>query len=234
MEEKMSNYSSFGKRLGGYILDLLISLSGSLFLIYVVFAFFENDFLMMEKGLLWVLFYVVFISFFVNVCYLSFTTYYFGGSIGKLLMGMKVCDGRGRNLSMKMSFFRYLVGYPLAKILFGFGFLWVIKDERKQGFHDKMTGSFVVNTGELGVVRFFASFLILVLMVIFFSTQSYYVFKSRSIGMQITWQIQDHVKRFELFFDQIREVIEEGKDGEGEELKDVVEYKFSDDVEKEL
>lgn len=73
-----------------------------------------------------------------------FFTHYFGGTVGKLLTGLKVIDEHGKYLSLKRSFFRHTVGYQFSGILFGLGFLAIIKDPQKQGWHDKAVGSKVI------------------------------------------------------------------------------------------
>lgn len=80
----------------------------------------------------------------IHVFYAPLFTTYLGGNIGKLITGLSVTDETGKRLSLKRSFFRYLIGYPFSGILFGLGFLAIIKDPNKQGWHDKAAGSRVV------------------------------------------------------------------------------------------
>ena len=71
-------------------------------------------------------------------------TYKFGGTVGKLITGLRVVDEQGKFLTLKRSFFRYTIGYQFSGLLFGLGFFAVIKDVKKQGWHDKATGSYVI------------------------------------------------------------------------------------------
>ncbi len=91
-------------------------------------------------------FVIIFLFFidFLDCLYLSLTTSFWGGSLGKLIAGLYVIDANGQKLSLFKTFFRYLVGYKAAALLFGLGFFWIIKDRQKQGWHDQLTGSYVV------------------------------------------------------------------------------------------
>lgn len=68
----------------------------------------------------------------------------FGGSIGKLITGLRVVNSHHQFLSFKHAFFRQTVGYQFSAILLGLGFLGISKDLQRQGWHDKAIGSYVV------------------------------------------------------------------------------------------
>src|SRR5437870_4926584 len=57
--------------------------------------------------------------------YKSAMTYYFGGSLGKLLSGLRVTNLESKRLSFKKSFFRYTTGYAFSWVLFGLGFFTI-------------------------------------------------------------------------------------------------------------
>ncbi len=68
-----------------------------------------------------------------------------GQTPGKALLGVRVvgCDGR------KLSFFRALLrytGYMLSALPLGAGFFWILIDDRRQGFHDRLAGTCVIYT----------------------------------------------------------------------------------------
>jgi len=81
--------------------------------------------------------------------YSSLLTYYFGGTLGKILTGLRVTDEKGGRLTLKRIIFRQTVGYGFSFTLFGLGFLSVIKDPLKQAWHDKAVGSLVLKTTNL-------------------------------------------------------------------------------------
>jgi uncharacterized RDD family membrane protein YckC len=71
----------------------------------------------------------------------------FGGTLGQRLLGMRVVSAAtGRNLGLGRSLLRY-VGLIIATIPIYLGLIWVGFDPRKQGWHDKIAGSFVVRGG---------------------------------------------------------------------------------------
>jgi uncharacterized RDD family membrane protein YckC len=79
----------------------------------------------------------------------------FLGTPGKLLLACQVVDADTHApLSLKQSILRY-VGYLLSLLPLLLGILWILKDPRKQGFHDKIANSVVLhNAGiEAGIER---------------------------------------------------------------------------------
>lgn len=93
------------------------------------------------KSLLLLLAFVIFPLAFVGFFYQALFTKWFGGSVGKLLTGLRVTDEAGNNLSLKKGLFRYLIGYQFSALLFGLGFWAIIKDKNKQAWHDKASDS---------------------------------------------------------------------------------------------
>jgi len=67
------------------------------------------------------------------------------GTLGKSVMGIKVVDENGDRMTLSKS-----VGRNLSKVLSYFviflGFIWILFDKKKQGWHDKINKTFVVNT----------------------------------------------------------------------------------------
>jgi uncharacterized RDD family membrane protein YckC len=73
------------------------------------------------------------------VCWLRFQ-----GTPGKLLMSCQVVDIRtGGPIGLRQALLRYL-GYAVSALPLGLGFLWILWDRRRQGFHDKIAGTAVV------------------------------------------------------------------------------------------
>ncbi len=65
-----------------------------------------------------------------------------GQTPGKWLMGLVVVQTNGERLKLGRAILRWL-GYWLSGILF-LGFLWIVLDSRRQGFHDKLARTLVV------------------------------------------------------------------------------------------
>ena len=68
----------------------------------------------------------------------------FQGTPGKLLMGCRVVDADSFTaLSVKQAALRF-AAYLVSIIPLGLGFLWIARDPRKQGFHDKIAHTVVL------------------------------------------------------------------------------------------
>ena len=68
-----------------------------------------------------------------------------GATIGKKIMGIKIVTVSGSSIGLGRAILR-LVGYFFSGLFFGLGYLWIIWDEKKQGFHDKITGTIVIKS----------------------------------------------------------------------------------------
>ncbi|MFC1711107.1 RDD family protein [Patescibacteria group bacterium] len=66
-----------------------------------------------------------------------------GQTVGKKAMGIKVVRVDGKPLDYPEAITRYLM-YIVSAIPFFLGYFWVIWDEKKQGWHDKVAKTFVV------------------------------------------------------------------------------------------
>lgn len=66
------------------------------------------------------------------------------GTPGKLLLDCHIVHAQtGQPLSVGRALLRYF-GYYISMLPFMLGFLWIIWDRRKQGFHDKIANSVVI------------------------------------------------------------------------------------------
>ena len=66
------------------------------------------------------------------------------GTPGKMILRLRVIDAStGEAISTARGTGRYL-GYYVSAIPLLLGFIWVAFDKKKQGFHDKLAGTFVV------------------------------------------------------------------------------------------
>jgi len=63
---------------------------------------------------------------------------------GKLALGIRVTDLHGARISLPRALGRYPAKY-LSALLFGIGFLMVGWTRRKQGLHDMLVGTLVLN-----------------------------------------------------------------------------------------
>jgi uncharacterized RDD family membrane protein YckC len=68
-----------------------------------------------------------------------------GQTPGKALLGVRVVTIYGNRISPWRGILRFF-GYFLAVIPLGIGLLWVMVDDQRQGWHDKLAKTFVIYT----------------------------------------------------------------------------------------
>ena len=67
----------------------------------------------------------------------------FGQTIGKMILGIQVVRSDSRRVGPFISTLRFF-GYIISFVLLFFGFLWVIIDRERQGWHDMIADTFVI------------------------------------------------------------------------------------------
>jgi len=76
--------------------------------------------------------------------YLYFwSSYGHGQTPGSRVLGIRVVKTTGAELTLVEAFIRY-VGFILSCIVIFIGVIWVAFDANKQGWHDKIAGTYVV------------------------------------------------------------------------------------------
>lgn len=135
--------AGFWIRLQAHFIDSLLFMMIYFVPLFLVFSKFPNfrELLAIIGGYL---FAVIFISLITSSLYHILLISKFGGSLGKLISGIKVIFEDGNYLTLRQSMFRYFVGNFVSSMLFGAGYFWIFKDKNKQGWHDQISGSFVI------------------------------------------------------------------------------------------
>ncbi len=139
-------YVGFGPRLVAGIVDLVLLalLEVALLLIAVLItrrlaqSVSDANALSLVLGCL-----TVGVALFIAVIYLSDFWTWRGQTPGQMMMGIRVVNAAGETPGFGQSLLRAL-GYLLALLPVGIGFLLILGDERKQGLHDHIAGTFVV------------------------------------------------------------------------------------------
>ncbi len=75
--------------------------------------------------------------------YFIVMTTLFGQTVGKMIMGIRVVMSDGRAVSFPISALRLVCYIPSGLLLF-VGFLWIIWDEERQGWHDMICDTIVI------------------------------------------------------------------------------------------
>jgi uncharacterized RDD family membrane protein YckC len=66
-----------------------------------------------------------------------------GQTPGMLIMGLRTVTLDGQQLSLGHSVRRF-IGYIISFLTLFIGFLWILVDDRRQGWHDKIAGTCVI------------------------------------------------------------------------------------------
>ena len=111
------------RRLGGYIFDIAITSS---------FIALGPEIFVISLGL-WIIFW------------------FKSSSPGKFILGMKVYSTRTEKpLGFIGMFARETIGYFISSVLFMVGYLWILIDNKNQGWHDKLVSSVVLDKEMIG------------------------------------------------------------------------------------
>ena len=98
------------------------------------------------------LFMDFFVSSLLPAAYVILFWVFNGATPGKMAIAAKVVDAvTGECPSVPRYIARY-VGYLLSMLPLGLGFIWIAFDKRKQGWHDKLSGTVVVRNKPDSVV----------------------------------------------------------------------------------
>lgn len=89
----------------------------------------------------------IFITIAVTPAYFALFWTLGGQSLGQYAMGLRVVRLNGKRMTLWASLVRW-VGYMLSFLALGLGFLWVLWDDRRQGFADKLAKTVVVYSWE--------------------------------------------------------------------------------------
>ncbi len=125
-------YAGFGVRFVAWLIDAVILGAAMGFVRQVMLVPFSGESLLDNVGFLVGPLYAILL--WVN---------WNGQTIGKKVMKIKVVRQDGKALDYKAAVIRYLC-YFVSSIIFCLGYLWVIWDKEKQGWHDKIAGTYVV------------------------------------------------------------------------------------------
>jgi uncharacterized RDD family membrane protein YckC len=133
----------FGRRLGAALIDggLVLMLTGIVLmvvaLIGAIIRMFHPDSRSPFGPLLFGLLLVLSVLYYVIAWARS------GQTVGMSLIGLKVVTKDGSPLGFGSAILRY-IGYIVSGLALSIGFLWIVFDGKRQGWHDKMAGTYVI------------------------------------------------------------------------------------------
>jgi len=88
-----------------------------------------------------------------NLGYAVILTAWRGQTVGKMALGIQVVDRDGNIPGIGAVLLREIVGKFLSGIALGLGYLWVAWDREKRGWHDHISGTYVVRKSRSNQVR---------------------------------------------------------------------------------
>ena len=155
-ETTLGEYAGFVTRFTGLIVDFLI-LSGILALVTLVTNLVLDLFPIKEALGLGELSSTL-VAVLAGLLSVGIALFYFigswalvGQSLGQHLVGVRVVTVNGDRIGFWAAVVRFL-GYFVSAILF-LGFLWVLVDDKRQGFHDKLARTVVLYSWPEGELR---------------------------------------------------------------------------------
>lgn len=75
--------------------------------------------------------------------YYVFFWYAAGQTPGKAILGIKIVSLSGRKLTLLQTIVRY-IGYFISAFVLGLGFAWILIDDRRLGWHDRLARTCVI------------------------------------------------------------------------------------------
>ena len=80
------------------------------------------------------------------VGYHTFFTYKKGRTLGKMVLGIKVMNINREPPTVKQILLREVLGKLLIFFTLFIGFIWIIWDPKRRGWHDYISGTYVTHT----------------------------------------------------------------------------------------
>lgn len=176
--EKNFKYAPPLLRLVARLID--ISLSWLIVIILIRYVSDSGTLIELLDNLLSSLF-IILISINIGGIIFSLSDSQFGGSPGKLLSGLRLVDPKGNYLSFKLALFRNYIARTVAGLIFGAGYIWILRDGRRQGWHDMASGTYVLVKNKYGYLSGILSLLLLIIFMVLLILQIIQNVNSNSI-----------------------------------------------------
>jgi uncharacterized RDD family membrane protein YckC len=146
------SYGGFWRRAMAFFIDKIILFFTSLFILFIGMLALSISFLSHYREMLPERFEELTITFvaiyllmtvFISMFYFTYFHGAAGQTPGKMIFGLKVVQTTGEHMTFGLAFLRW-VGYIISAFVFYLGFIWILFDAKKQGWHDKIAGTVVI------------------------------------------------------------------------------------------
>jgi uncharacterized RDD family membrane protein YckC len=152
-----THYGGFWRRTIAFLIDKLVLSLTSMILLFIAALFlglgFPFDLSVNISEVITGTFILSYYgtTIFLNMVYFTYFHGTTGQTPGKKILGLKVIQKTGDEMTLGLAFLRW-VGYIISGLVFNLGFLWVAFDRKKQGWHDKIAATYVINLREVSEV----------------------------------------------------------------------------------
>lgn len=132
-------YVGFGSRFLASIIDSVLVVMLTLPILYSIYGaeYFETDDSFKGSS-------DFIISYILPVLVVILFWIYKSATPGKMLVSAKIVDAKTGNQPTPLQCITRYLGYYVSMFALGLGFLWIVWDDKKQGWHDKMAGTVVI------------------------------------------------------------------------------------------
>lgn len=137
----MKDVSPNLQRFIAFFIDLFIKLGITLgWVMYISKASTIEQFM---NTLLWIIIFSILSGFLIDAIITPLLISEFGGSLGKILVGIEIVNTSGKRLSYWKAVFRNYIGYIISGIFLCLGFIWILIDKDHRGWHDLISDTYV-------------------------------------------------------------------------------------------
>jgi predicted Zn finger-like uncharacterized protein len=153
VEQSPMVFAGFWARFGAYVIDSVIAgiiVKISMYLVMFPISYYVSSHAMSgtnpQLGLL-----ISTLPIAVLIAMLPGTLYFIimwgskGATLGKMAMKLKIVGPNGSDISYGTAFLRY-IGSIISGIPLSLGYLWMLWDDKRQTWHDKMASTYVIRT----------------------------------------------------------------------------------------
>ncbi len=135
------NTASFAKRLAAGLIDAVILYTILQLIFFVTFFFGTHD---IFNQLFIAVPAILLLQFLYFILFWAFAN---GATPGMMLLKISIVQTNGSEITFGQSVIRY-VGFILSASPLFLGFIWILFDERNQGWHDKIAKTIVISEEE--------------------------------------------------------------------------------------
>lgn len=138
-------YAGFLVRLWAYIIDCIIVGCAMLIIripMFLISLIFPN--IILFKHILFKFTIVDIAVYLCTAAYFIFMTYYFGATLGKKAMKIKVCKEHEEKLPIIDVIYRETIGRYLSGLILCIGYILIAFDNRKRALHDMLCDTVVI------------------------------------------------------------------------------------------